>query len=406
MARTSVDSSQLPRPALLASVGLLTKIVPASTVSAVLTAEGKLSKRERALPAQFLVYYIIALSVYMPYSLREVLRCVLEGLRALDGSVSIATKGAISRARTRLGWKAVAEIFRQVVHPIATPQTPGAWYRGRRVVALDGTTLALQCTEENVAEFGLHSSKEGPAAFPLLRLVALVEVGTHVVLKPVIGLFTQAEVVLAQELLPVVSKDMLLIEDRGFVSYEWWARVASTGAEILCRVKNNMRFGCHRRLADGSFISCLIPPKGSSGKRIPVRVIEYTLKGVPGSEALYRVITTILDSEAAPASELAALYHERWEAESLFDEFKTHMRGGNRVLLRSKTPDLVRQEVYGLLLAHYVVRVVMHDAAQAMGEDPDRISFVHTVRVLRRRLPQAAGVFSPSDSGAMVSVDR
>lgn len=274
------------------------------------------------------------------------------------------------------------------------------------MVALDGTTLALQCTEENETEFGLHSSKEGPAAFPLLRLVALVEVGTHVVLQPVIGLFTQAEVVLAQELLPVLSKDMLLIEDRGFVSYEWWARVASTGADILCRVKNNMRFPCHRRLADGSFISYLIPPKGSSGKRIPVRVIEYTLKGVPGSEAPYRVITTILDSEAAPAGELAALYHERWEAESLFDEFKTHMRGGNRVLLRSKTPDLVRQEVYGLLLAHYVVRVVMHDAAQAMGEDPDRISFVHTVRVLRRRLPQAAGVFSPTDTGATLSVDH
>jgi hypothetical protein len=402
MARTSVDSSQLPRPALLASVGLLAKIVPPATVSAVLAAEGKLSQRERSLPAKFLVYYIISLSVYMPYSLREVLRCVLEGLRALDANVAIATKGAISRARTRLGWQAMAEIFRQVVRPVATPETPGSWYRGRRVVALDGTTLALQCTEENEAEFGLHSSKEGPAAFPLLRLVALVEVGTHVVLRPVIGLFTQAEVALAEDLLPVLTNDMLLIEDRGFVSYEWWARVASTGADILCRVKNNMRFPCHKRLQDGSFISNLIPPKGSNGQIIPVRVIEYTLKGVPTPDGAYRVITTILDSDEGPAGELAALYHERWEAESLFDEFKTHMRGGSRVLLRSKTPDLVRQEVYGLLLAHYVVRVIMHDAARAMGEDPDRISFIHTVRVLKRRLPQAAGVFSPTDAGAVV----
>lgn len=402
MARTSVDSSQLPRPALLASVGLLTKIVPPTTVSAVLGAEGKLSQRERSLPAKFLVYYIISLSVYMPYSLREVLRCVLEGLRALDANVAIATKGAISRARTRLGWQAMAEICRQVVRPIATPETPGSWYRGRRVVALDGTTLALQCTEENEAEFGLHSSKEGPAAFPLLRLVALVEVGTHVVLRPVIGLFTQAEVVLAEDLLPVLTNDMLLIEDRGFVSYEWWSHVASTGADILCRVKNNMRFPCHKRLQDGSFISNLIPPKGSNGQTIPVRVIEYTLKGVPTPEGAYRVITTILDNDEAPAEELAALYHERWEAESLFDEFKTHMRGGSRVLLRSKTPDLVKQEVYGLLLAHYVVRVIMHDAARAMGEDPDRISFIHTVRVLKRRLPQAAGAFSPTDTGAVV----
>ena len=406
MSRTSADSSQLPRPALLASVGLLTKIIPVSTVSAVLSAEGKRSERERALPAHFLVYLIIALSMYMPYSLREVLRCVLEGLRALDCNLTIATKGAISRARTRLGWKALAEIFERVVHPIATTETPGAWYRKWRVVGLDGTTLALQCTEENVAEFGLHSSKEGPAAFPLLRLAALVEVGTHVVLRPVIGLLTQSEITLAQELLPSLTKEMLLIEERGFVSYEWWARVASTGADILCRVRNNMRFPCHKRLADGSFISYLCPPKGVEGKKIPVRVVEYAVKDVPGSEATYRVITTILDPEMAPARELAALYHERWEAESLFDEFKTHVRGGSRVLLRSKTPELVRQEVYGLLLAHYVVRVVMHDAAQAIGEDPDRISFIHTVRVLKRRLPQAAGVFSPTEVNTMVPVDH
>ena len=402
MSRTSADSSQLPRPALLTSVGLLTKIVPVSIVSAVLSAEGKSSQRERALPAHFLVYLIIALSLYMPYSLREVLRCVLEGLRSLDPKLTIATKGAISRARTRLGWNALAEIFQRVVHPIATPETPGAWYRKWRVVGLDGTTLALQCTPENVAEFGLHPSKEGPAAFPLLRLVALVEVGTRVALRPVIGLMTQSEVALAKELLPALTKDMLVIEDRGYIGYPWWVAVKSTGADILCRVRKNMRFACHKRLADGSFISYLLPPKGVAGERIPVRVIEYTLKGVPGSEATYRIITTIGDPKAAPAPELAALYHQRWETESLFDEFKTHMRGGNRVLLRSKTPDLVRQEVYGLLLAHYVVRVVMSDAAQAMGEDPDRISFIHTVRVLKRRLPQAGGVFSPRQVNAMV----
>lgn len=395
MSRTSVDSSRLPRPVLLTSVGLLAKIVPMSTVSAVLSAEGKSSQRERALPAHFLVYLIIALSLYMPYSLREVLRCVLEGLRSLDPKLTIVTKGAISRARTRLGWEALAEIFEQVVHPIATPQTPGAWYRKWRVVGLDGTTLALQCTPENVAEFGLHPSKEGPSAFPLLRLVALVEVGTHVVIKPAIGLMTQFEATLAQDLLPAMTKDMLVIEDRGYVGYPWWVAVKSSGAEILCRVRNNMRFAYQERLADGSFISYLLPPKGVVGERIDVRVIEYTLSGIPDSEPTYRIITTILDPEVAPAQELAALYHERWETENLFDEFKTHMRGGNRVLLRSKTPELVKQEVYGLLLAHYTVRVVMNDAAQAAGEDPDRISFIHTVRVLKRRLPQAGGVFSP-----------
>ena len=237
-------------------------------------------------------------------------------------------------------------------------------------------------------------------------MVALVEVGTHVVLQPVIGLMTQFEATLAQDLLPALTKDMLVIEEGGYIGYPWWVAVKSTGAEILCRVRNNMRFPCQKRLADGSFISYLLPPKGVAGERIEVRVIEYTLRGIPDSEPTYRIITTILDPEAAPAQELAVLYHERWETENLFDEFKTHMRGGNRVLLRSKTPDLVRQEVYGLLLAHYVVRVVMNDAAQAMGEDPDRISFIHTVRVLKRRLPQAGGVFPPTEVGRTVSVDH
>lgn len=403
MARTSADAAQLPRPALLTSMGLLARIIPLSTVSAVLVKQGRQSQRERALPAPFLVYLIVALSLYMPYSLREVLRCVLEGLRLLEGRLTIATKGAISRARSRLGWPVMAELFRAVVHPLATAETPGAWYHGWRVMILDGTALALQHTPENAAEFGLPDSKHGEGAFPLLRLVGLVEAGTRAVVAAAFGGWTTPEISLAKELLGTLKPGMLLIEDRGFVGYDWWQQVAATGAEILCRVRSNMAFPGRQRLADGSFLSELRPPQGNPGEAIPVRVIEYTLQGVPGSAACYRVITSMLDPAAAPAPELAALYHERWETETLFDEFKTHLRGGSRVLLRSKTPELVRQEVYGLLLAHYCVRVVMHDAAQATGEDPDRISFIHTVRVLKRKLPQAAGLFSPSAAARLVS---
>lgn len=402
MARTSADSSQLPRPALLTSVGLLARIIPLSTISRVLVEQDRQSQRARALPAPFLVYLIVALSLYMPYSLREVLRCVLEGLRALDGRLAIATKGAISRARTRLGWQAMAEIFRQVAHPIATASTLGAWYRGWRVMILDGSSLALQHTPENAQQFGLPDSKHGEGAFPLLRLVGLMEAGTRAIVGAAFGGWTTHEMTLAQEILPALEAGMLVIEDRGFVGYDWWQRARSRGADLLCRVRMNMVFPCQKRLPDGSFLSVLRPPKNTLGKPIPVRVIEYSLVGVPGAEALYRLIASMLDPEAAPASELAALYHERWEGETLFDEFKTHLRGGSRVLLRSKTPDLVRQEVYGLLLAHYCVRVVMHEAAQAKGEDPDRISFVHTVRVLKRRLPQAAGAFSPTEAEGLV----
>lgn len=395
MARTSLDSSGLPRPVLLTSVGLLKKIIPLPVVMNVLSEKEKASIRERQLPAHFLVYLIIALSLYMPYALREVLRCVMEGLRSMDTTLSIATKGAISRARTRLGWEVMAALFEKVAHPLAEQQTPGAWYRHWRLMVIDATALALQHTKENEETFGLPNSGNGEGAFPLLKLVSLVESGTHAVICAAIGSWKTCELALAEEVITDLSPGMLLLEDRGFIGYAWWKKVADTQADILCRMRKNMIFPCKKSLPDGSYLSVLRPTKGESGDPITVRVIKYTLKGVPEKESVYRVITTILNHEEAPAMELAALYHERWEVEGLFDEFKTHIRGGARVLLRSKTPDLVRQEVYGLLLAHYTVRSVMHDAALCAGEDPDRISFIHTVRVLRRKLPQAAA-FSPS----------
>lgn len=401
MARTSADSSQLPRGVILASVGLLRRTVPLSAVTEALAEQGKESQRERQLPAQFLVYLVIALSLYMPYALREVLRTVMEGLRTLDtahgGHCSIATKGAISRARTRLGPEVLRSLFAKVARPIATPETRGAWYRRWRVMALDGTSLSLQYTEENALEFGLPDSKHGKGAFPLLRLVGLVEVGTHAVVGAAFGGWTSHEMTLARDVLGALGSGMLLVEDRGFVGYGWWASVSERGADILCRVRKNMIFPCLERLPDGSFLSVMRPVKGEPGDPITVRVVEYVIKGLPTGEPVYRVVTSILDPEEAPADELAALYHERWEAEGLFDEFKTHIRGGSQVLLRSKTPDLVKQEVYGLLLAHYTVRAVMHEAALVSGEDPDRLSFIHTVRVLRRRLPQAAS-FPPTEA--------
>ena len=295
-------------------------------------------------------------------------------------------------------------LFEQTAQPIALPETRGAWYRQWRVMILDGSSLALQDTPQNVEAFGRPHSKEGEGAFPMLRLVGLVEAGTHAVVKAAFGAWSTSEMALADQTLPALHAGMLLLEDRGFVGYEWWRQVAATGAQIVCRVRRNMRLPCQQRLPDGSFLSVLRPPKGNPGAPIVVRVIEYTLPGVPNADPLYRLVTTLLDPEEAPAQELAALYHERWEVEGLLDEFKTHLRGGSRVLLRSKTPDLVRQEVWGLLLAHFVVRTVMHDAALQAREDPDHLSFLHTVRVLRRRLPQAAEVFPPSGTDPVVPI--
>jgi len=390
-------------PLLLTSVSGLAQHIPFSAVEAALTEHHQHQVRTRLLPAALVVYFVIALSLFRAYAHREVLRCVLDGLRTLSGMsgarVPIATKGPISRARTRLGSAVLATLCQQVLRPLATPQTRGAWFHGLRVLALDGTTLSVPDTADNRATFGLH----GLSAFPLVRLVALVEVGTHAIIRAAFAACQVAERTLADRLLPALGPGMLVLEDRGFVGYAWWRQVQATGADILCRVRSNRHLPVLQVLDDGSYLSVLSPPGGTAGAPIPVRVIEYTLRGVPGAAEHYRLCTSLLDPLTAPAAELAALYHERWEAESVFDEAKTHLRGGAHIRLRSKTPDLVQQEIYGLLLAHFVVRAVLHEAALPIGEDPDRLSFTHAVQVLRRRLPQVAGVFSPSASADLVS---
>ncbi len=377
------------------SLGVIARAFPPDRVQQVLAETGKASERERDLPAHVMVYYAIAMALYMGSSTREVLRCLLEGLRWLWGTE--AGKSGISQARSRLGEMPLRRLYEQVVQPVATRATKGTWYRAWRLVSLDGSSLDVADTAENGVAFGYPGASRGASAFPQARFVTLVENGTHVLFGARLGGCADGETTLAHGVLPAFRPGMLCLADRYFFGYALWQAAAATGADLLWRVRSNLRLPRATVLADGSYLSVIYPSEKDrrhATNGVQVRVVEYQLEGVADAEPLYRLITTILDPAQAPAADLAALYHERWEVEGALAELKTHLRGA-QVVLRSKTPDLVRQEFWGLLLAHFAVRGLMHEAALRADEDPDRLSFLHAVRVVRRKLPLFAA-FPPS----------
>ena len=281
-----------------------------------------------------------------------------------------------------------------MVAPIAGKRTKGAWYRQWRLVSLDGSTLDVADTRENEKAFGRPGAGRGNAAFPKIRFVALLENGTHVLWAARVDKYTIDELTLAEEVVPALQKGMLCLADRFFPSYKLWQKAAAGGVDLLWRTRQNARLETDRRLPDGSYLSRIYPSTSDrrhERKAMVVRVIDYRLDKVPDAEPVYRLITTILDHKLAPAKELAALYHERWEIETALDELKTHLRGA-QIVLRSKTPELVRQEFYGLLMAHFAIRGLMHEAALQADEDPDRLSFLHAVRVVQRRMARFAAI--------------
>jgi len=404
MARTRARLADGLRLTDLISLGVVGQAFPLTAVRAAVAASGKESQRQRLLPAHVVVYYVIALSLFMQVSCQEVLRCLLEGLQwlSLGGArLTVAGDSGISQARSRLGPEPVRRLHEAVVVPIARAETRGAWYHRWRLVSLDGSTLELQDSAANAAFFGRPQASRGHSAFPQLRFVSLVENGTHVLFGSAWGPYQTAENPLAARVLPHLKPGMLCLADRGFYGFASWQRARATGADLLWRVKRNLRLPDEKRLEDGSFLTTVYANDQDRNRRrqgVVVRAVEYQLESVADAEPVYRLITTVLDPEPAPADELAALYHERWEIETALDELKTHLRG-SRIVLRSRTPELVEQEFYGLMMAHYAVRGLMHEAALKADVDPDTLSFVHTVRVIRRKLPRAVALppSGPSD---------
>jgi hypothetical protein len=399
MARTTAVLPAGSRLTDFISLGLVAKSFPEPLIRRILELTERESQRERDLPAHVVVYYVIALALYMQCSYREVLRTLVEGVRWLAGpgvGVKLPGKSAIAQARVRLGVAPLRVLYETVARPVATRETVGAHFRDRwRVVSMDGTTFDIGDTEANAEFFGRPGASRGESAFPKARLLGLVETGTHVIFGGVFGRYGDSEVRLAATVVSALEKGMLCLADRGFLGFDLWRSATANGAELLWRAKSSARFPRKKTLSDGSWLSEIrwnSHCRSADRTPIPVRVVDYELpnhEGKTGEETVYRLVTTILEPREAPASELAALYHERWEIEAAFDELKTHLRGA-RIVLRSKTPEMVLQEGYGLLLAHYAVRGLMHEAALSRERDPDTVSFTHALAVVKRSLPHLA----------------
>lgn len=378
------------------AIGLLTRTFPSEAVDAAVAAADSGEVRSRLLPARVTVYYVLAMCLFAGQGYEEVMRLLVGGLEWMSRwrrAWTVPSTAAIAKARARLGAEPLRTLFRMTVRPVATDATRGAWYRGLRLVAMDGATLDVPDTADNEERFGRPGSSrgEGKGAFPQIRLVGLGECGTHAIFATAIGAYRTTERTLATQVLPALEPGMLLMADRGFTSHELWQAAAATGADLLWRASSVLSLPVLQELSDGSYLSHLIR---KDHKPITVRVIEYTIDDgrAPAGEH-YRLVTTLLGAEQAPALELAELYAQRWELETTLDELKTHQRGA-KVVLRSKSPDGVEQEVWGFLLVHWAIRELMHTAALDGDIDPDRISFIRTLRLARRSVTEQAA-FSP-----------
>ena len=389
----------VPHPPHLADAPLLDALrlaLPDQALTDAIVASGAQEQRRRLLPARLVVALVIAMGLWARDGLRDVLANLVAGLREQDTSVWAAwhlpAKSALTQARQRLGPRPLILLFRRLAGPAAIPATPGAFLFGLRLMAIDGTTLDLPDTPENVRVFGRPSTSRGlgVGAFPQLRVIWLIEAGTHLLCDAVLRPYFRGEAPAARQVLRSVGAGMLLMWDRGLHSYAMLRDSRARGAEFLGRVGKAVVLTPEQVLVDGTFLARVYPsPQARRHQQdgILIRVIEYTIDDParPGRGERHRLITSLLDADRSPADVLAVAYHERWEVESAADEVKTHQADRRPAPpVRSRRPREVVQEVYGLLLAHLAVRLTMVEAAAVAGVDPDTLSFTGTLRILRR----------------------
>lgn len=412
MARTKAELGSGARLSDFLSASLLSRVYPASLIGAILDEQGRNSQRVRSLPAVAGSYFCIALSLYPECAYEQVFSVIAQGTSWMHGDFSSTrasstattiAKSSISEMRMKLGAAPLATLVERSCVPLADPKKhPEGFYAGLRLVAIDGSNFELADEPDNIAAFGYPGSRTGHSGYPQAQCALLIECATHAILGANLGPYRVSEWEVCKPILSRMSKGMLCLADRGFNGYQHWREAAATGAELLWRCPSNRKLPIVKALSDGSYLSVIYPGRVLSAKQretsteaITVRVIDYALPGLANTlEPRHRLITTLLNEKIAPALALATLYHERWEVEAVFDELKTHQLRGRRVL-RSKSADLVRQEFYGWVLAHYAVRWLMHQAAGEHRMKHRDLSFTSSLQLLRLAQPRS-GAFPPS----------
>ena len=387
------------------TLGSLSKYFPQQQIEAILRASGREGTRRRKLPTLELMYYLIALGLHASEACRSVLRRIMVRKRLADEDdyETVCSAAAITQGRKRLGWQPIRDLYRAVVGPLATRASVGAWYRRWRLVVLDGSVLDVADTKKNERAFGRPGASRGKSGFPQLRFVTLLENGTHVMFGAEMADYRTGEATLAHKVIRFLPVDALCLADRAYFSYSLWKEALATGAHLLWRVRDDLTLPKLRRLRDGSYLTKIYPsPDARSRDRsgIEARLIEYRLGG---KGPRYRLICSILDPRKAPAIQLANLYSKRWTIETALGELKTRLRGA-RAVLRSRIPALVRQDFYALLLAHFGVRALMHEAALKEKIEATDLSFVHALRTVGQYLPLYVSFFPSEEETLQITL--
>lgn len=368
-------------------VAALKRIIPQSLVQRVLRHSGRGGRRCAVLPLWLVCWLVVGMGLFASDSLRHIFKR-LQPYRF----AATAAGNTIAAARRALGLLPLRLLSSAVVKLLCTPDTPEAFYKGMRLMGLDGFTLDLPDTPANERAFGRPKSGRSAGAFPQTRVLSLCELGSHVLYRWLVKPCFRSEITMAPYLLRWLQRGMLLLMDRHFPSFKVVTQVLAANAHVLARIRANLIFEPTEVLPDGSYLAKMYRTPWDRKKDrggVLVRIIDYELTDPnrPSKEKKHRLLTTLLDAEAHPALGLVELYHQRWEEELSIDELKTHQK--ERPTLRSKTPLGVVQEIEGLMLGHYCVRRVMFEAASEVGVGPRRLSFVGTLKIIRLRLSEA-----------------